>query len=600
MNKGQTLTSESHPIDKDIPLPAPTARRKRGVRGRKARPRRPKVQGIATVPAVPEVVAPLHPHPPARVQTPPLQKPPSLFSNPSLLALEEEGEETSSDTTQAPPVRNGPPVSWEGSPRHFDVKVVSSPQKGGATPVIESGEDITSLPVFAEKVLGLPLYGWQRKLLESVDRPNSRTAAKCANGSGKTSHISAPAALWHPCVYPASVTITTSGVFRQVKEQMWPQIRRMAGRMKGFDIAVNQTDIVVSHDGDIDKASKVVGFSTDDPGKFEGWHGESLLGIFDESKTIPDEIFEAWERCAQGQPSRVLLLSSPGRSSGQFYRTFNEERESWSSHTITAAQCPHIDSTQTAALIEKWGISHPLVRSMVFAEFMVSEGEELILPPQKLKYCRSSKPNKRRGARTAFADFAAGGDENVLAIMDGNEVLPLHSWTDKNTMSSVGRFLQLFRKHDLLPENVFADSSGLGHPMCDALAEAGFSVNRVNNGTAAHLAERYQNRGSEIWFSGARAIERAEVILPEDQIMDEQLCCRRFYMSPKGKLCAETKDEMRSRGVRSPDRADAVLGVIACSEIRWDILSHSSGRDPFEVLKEQHDDSSSDGFYVGG
>ena len=32
----------------------------------------------------------------------------------------------------------------------------------------------------------------------------------------------APAALWHALMYPNSVCVTTSGVYRQVKEQMWP------------------------------------------------------------------------------------------------------------------------------------------------------------------------------------------------------------------------------------------------------------------------------------------------------------------------------------------------------------------------------------------
>ncbi len=525
--------------------------------------------------------------------TPPLQKSPSLSGTPP--------NEVTLHNTDGPQSRQDAPRSdFDGS------KGVTIAPKGSAR-VLEpsSGEvpddaDVTSLPVFASQVLGLPIYGWQRNILTDVDRPNSRVAARCANGSGKTSHISAPAALWHPCMYPASVTITTSGVFRQVKEQMWPQIRRMAARLKNFEIDVNQTDITVKHEGGTDYTSKVVGFSTDDPGKFEGWHGESLLGIFDESKTIPDEIFEAWERCAQGQPARILMLSSPGKSSGQFHRAFNEEKGLWRAHTVTAYDCPHVNQEQTEALIKKWGIDHPLVRSMVFAEFMVAEGEELILTLEKVKRCIESKPVKRRGQLTAFCDFAAGGDENVLSIKDGNEVLPLNCWTDKNTMSAVGRFLQLFRKYGLKQENVFGDSAGLGTVMCDALAETGFAINRVNNGSVPNDPERYQNRGSEIWFKGANSIEKCETILTPDTILMEQLTCRRAYVSARGKMCAESKDEMKSRGIRSPDRADAVLGVITCSEERWDILAQSTRRTDLDVLLDNTQTQDGLGYDVGG
>ena len=483
---------------------------------------------------------------------------------------------------------------------------MSRPSEVSGRPVNDSRrlkppeEDITLLPVFASKVLGLPLYDWQRRVLSDVDRPNSRTAAKCANGSGKTSHISAPAALWHPCCYPASITITTSGVFRQVKEQMWPQIRRMAGRLKGFEIEVNQTDITVKHEGGDDNTSKVVGFSTDDPGKFEGWHGESLLGIFDESKTIPDEIFEAWERCAQGQPARVLLLSSPGRSSGQFFRAFNDESHLWKAHTVQASDCAHINRDQTEKLIQKWGIDHPLVRSMVFAEFMIADGEEMILGMDKLRMAQESRLAPKAGTTTAFCDFAAGGDENVLAVKEGNQVLPLTCWTDKNTMSAVGRFLQLFQKYGLKQENVYADSAGLGQPMCDALGEAGFVVNRVNNGSTPREPERFQNRGSEIWFRACRDIERSEVGLPKDDILFDQLTNRRITMSAKGRLCAESKDEMKSRGVRSPDRADAVCGVIACSNERWDNLAQLTRPHGYGVLLDNTTAHDGLGYDVGG
>ena len=577
----------------------PVTKRKRGRWGRSQR---------AKVPPKPRGAKrdPHHPPAPPETTTPPLQKP-DTQKGPHVTLT----NTTHHDASQS--LTNAPRSDFDGAPAVITLPKGSKCLKSnsGIEEVPKRGEfegsngrqekpDLTSLPVFARDVLGLPIYPWQFKVLNDVDQPNSRVAAKCANGSGKTSHISAPAALWHPCCYQSSVTITTSGVFRQVKEQMWPQIRRMASRLRGFDIQVNQTDIEVKHGNDIDLTSKVVGFSTDDPGKFEGWHAESLLVILDESKTIPDEIFEAVERCAQGQPTRILMLSSPGKSSGQFYRAFNEEKDIWKAHTIQAKECPHINQEQTEALIHKWGIDHPLVRSMVFAEFMVAEGEELILTLEKVKRCLESKPQRKRGQLVGFCDFAAGGDENVLAIKDGNEVLPLNCWTDKNTMSAVGRFLQLFRKYNLRPENVFADSAGLGQPMCDALAEAGFTVNRVNNGSTANDPERYQNRGSEIWFKGANSIEKCETVLTDDPILIEQLTNRRAYMSARGKLCAESKDEMRARGVRSPDRADAVLGAITCSDERWDILAHSTRRSDLNVLFDNTQTQDGLGYDCGG
>jgi hypothetical protein len=230
----------------------PVAKRKRGRWGRSQRAKTPpKPRGAK--------IDPHHPPAPPETPTTPLQKPDTQKGDPT----------TPTNTTHhnAPQsLTNAPRSDFDGAPAVITLPKGSEGLKSNP----EEKLDLTSLPVFARDVLGLPIYPWQFKVLNDVDQPNSRVAAKCANGSGKTSHISAPAALWHPCCYQSSVTITTSGVFRQVKEQMWPQIRRMASRLRGFDIQVNQTDIEVKHGNDIDLTSKVVGFSTDDPGKFEG------------------------------------------------------------------------------------------------------------------------------------------------------------------------------------------------------------------------------------------------------------------------------------------------------------------------------------------
>jgi phage terminase large subunit len=459
---------------------------------------------------------------------------------------------------------------------------------------VENG-DLTSLKFFARHVLPHTPYGWQDKVYDDIDVPGSQVAVKTANGTGKTSHIAALAALWHPLAYPDSVTITTSGVFRQVKDQMWPQIRRLASKFRGLGVEPNLTDFTVDHKGG---ASRVIGFSTDDPGKFEGWHASSILMILDEAKTIPDSIFEAVDRCLQGQPYRVLLLSSPGASSGQFYRAFTSEAHLWKRHTVSAYDCPHIKAEFIEMMIRKWGIDHPHVRSMIFAEFMDLGSDSLVISPDKWDRCLGSKPVKKMGGRTAFCDFAAGGDENCFALREGNRIIDLTSWRETNTMAAVGRFLQLFRQHRLTTGEVFADAGGLGIPMCQRLEEVGFPVNRVNNGSPAYEDERFVNRGGEIWFNAARLIEQCDVELPSDGILRSQATTRRVITDSKGRLGVEQKDSLRRRGCPSPDRADAVLGAIACGMV-GDAIMNFARQPTFDLIPSQTSMDEESGFFAG-
>jgi hypothetical protein len=413
-------------------------------------------------------------------------------------------------------------------------------------------EALTTCLGFIRGALQLKSYPWAENIFADLDRRNAAVAVKACNGAGKTERLAAPVALWHASVFPRSLTICTAGVFRQVKEQLFPAIRTHAHKFVGWTF--NECE-VISHNG-----SRILGFSTDEPGKFEGWHSENLLVIADEAKSIPDSIFEAVERC---QPTRLLLLSSPGGCSGFFYQAFNARRKFFRQHSITAETCPHISQKWISEQIEKYGAEHPLVRSMIYAEFMSFGEDGAVIPLAFVERCLASPPKFDNAPETqAFCDFAAGGDENVLAVRRGNKVEIVAAWREKDTMRGVGKFIQLFREQKLQAHEISADEGGLGIVMCDALDEAGWPVHRVNNGSTADNSNAYANTAAEIWFEGRTRFEQRQIILPNDGELVAQLTSRLGWPNSKGKLELESKQAMRARGLSSPDRADAVLGAM--------------------------------------
>jgi hypothetical protein len=290
--------------------------------------------------------------------------------------------------------------------------------------------------------------------------------------------------------------------------------------------------------------------------------------VVDEAKTVADPLFEAISRC---QPTRLLIASSPGGSSGAFYRAFTKEANMWSKHAVTAFDCPHITQAQIDEVIQRYGEKHPLTRSMIYGEFVDIGSESLVINLTQLQNCFNTPPQFKPGTRVAGVDFAAGGDANVLCIRDGNKVLPMIAWRERDTMAAVGRFIVEFKKAGLEASNIYADASGLGMVMCDALAESGWQVNRVNFGSTAYDNEAYTNRSAEMWYGMAKKIEDAEIILPDDDELTAQLTCRRSMTNSKGKLGVESKDSMRSRGLASPDRADALALCLDGGNMRWDL-----------------------------
>ena len=396
----------------------------------------------------------------------------------------------------------------------------------------------------------MPTYRWQDAIFADMNRPGA-VAVRACNGAGKTTGIAAPLALWNACVYPESLTVATAGVFRQVKEQLFPAIRAYANRFPDWQFLETS---ITAHNG-----SRILGFSTDEPGNFEGFHNEHLLMIADEAKSIPDEIFQAMERC---QPERALLLSSPGAPSGAFYDAFGRHRKHYRQHAVTAYDCPHISREWIEAQMEKHGADSPLIKSMILAEFSNNGDFGSILSVARLENCLKNPPGFQAGRTRAYCDFAAGGDENVLAIARGNRVEIAATWRERDTMRAVGRFIQLFREHNLRAEEIACDGGGLGIPICDRLKECGWNVRVMNNGAPAKEPELYANLGAETWVKGARRIERAEVILPDDRELFAQITSRRAFPNSRGQIALESKEHLRARGLNSPDRADAVLGAL--------------------------------------
>lgn len=409
---------------------------------------------------------------------------------------------------------------------------------------------------FANSVLGLDLYEQQKRVLRALEKPGARVSFRSCNEGGKTKRVICAAVLWHLTMFPKGPVVSTSGSYRQIKDQLLPALHGHKSKFPAWTFLQTPRIDTPNVSGFYE------GFSTNDAGKFEGHHEDAnapLLIIVDEAKTVKDDIFEAIERC---KPTRLLIASSPGYAEGEFYRSHTTKRQFYQTFVQRAVDCPHWKPEDIVKLREKWGAEHPLYKSMVEAEFM-STVENAVIDLKALEDLMANPPPEARGERRAFLDFAwsGDGDENVLALRDGNVVSIEEAFRADNLHAICGRFVAAFIRLGLRPDEISGDEGGGGKLIIDQLSAMGWRIARVNNGQAAK-SEHYQNWNAEAWFEGAQAIARREVILPDDDELRAQLLDRKSIPTPKGLLAVESKRDMKARGVTSPDRADAVLGAM--------------------------------------
>ena len=418
---------------------------------------------------------------------------------------------------------------------------------------------------FAKIVLGMELYPRQCEVLRAMTLPGSAVSFRSCNEGGKTKLVICALILWHLANFPKGHVVTTSGSYRQIKDQLLPALQ--AYRTLFRDWTFFRTPRIETPD----PRCFWEGFSTDEGGTFEGHHAggvdEPLMIIVDEAKTVRDDIFQAIERC---KPTRLLIASSPGYAEGEFYRSQTTRRRHYQTFVQRATECRHWKKEDIERVRDKWGENHPLFRSMVMAEFMdsVADGvidlkalEDLIAnpPPVKKQNGSSALPDRK-----AFCDFAwsGDGDENVLALRDGNVVTLEETFRADNLHAICGRFVAAFERLRLKPHQIDGDAGGGGKLICDQLQEMGWRINRVNNGAAPKYCQDYANIAAEIWFEAAKQIAKRQIILPDDDELRAQILDRKRVPDSRGKLAVESKSDMKKRGVSSPDRADAVFGAM--------------------------------------
>jgi phage terminase large subunit len=411
--------------------------------------------------------------------------------------------------------------------------------------------------VWATMFLGFDLYPWQIDTLDAVGQ-RIPTALAAANESGKTSCVAVSLVLWFLWRYgdAGGKIVITSGSWLQLETQLMPAIRRQSSILPGWEFLITQAKRKGAKD------PQLILFSTDNPGRAEGHHAVDaekapLLIIADEAKSIPDPIFTAFDRCG---PQFLLLMSSPGDSSGRFFECFNKHRSLYWTRRVKSTECPHIQQSKRDRDLSLYGPNHPIYLSIHEAEFAGSH-ERVIIPKATLRDALEYPPPFSPGIKVGFCDFAAGGDENVLAIREGNRAWLHDAWREIDTIQATRQFIQAFMNTGLRPAQIQGDASGLGTVMIDALADANWRIGRTYN-NAASGKPIYANADTEAWFEMEKLLRKKQIQLPDDPDLFEQLTSRRWEYGPKQVLRVESKETLSARGLPSPDRADAIIGAV--------------------------------------
>jgi phage terminase large subunit len=160
------------------------------------------------------------------------------------------------------------------------------------------------------------------------------------------------------------------------------------------------------------------------------------------------------------------------------------------------------------------------------------------------------------GQEVIGADIARmGNDRTVFWKRKGLKTIDRVSY-NKNTIPEACDYLEKFSNFNKEIE-IRVDDTGLGGGVTDEMKKRGYKIIPINFGGEPTDKDKYPNLISEAWFYFESIMDRVE--LPMDQDLLMELSSRQWVMDSKQKRKVESKGDYKKRGYRSPDLADACI-----------------------------------------
>ena len=297
---------------------------------------------------------------------------------------------------------------------------------------------------------------------------------------------------------------------------------------------------------------------------FAGQHAEGSTSFYlvDESSGIPKEIFTPmYGGLTDGEPM-IFLFGNGTRNSGEFYDTHKSKRRRyWHRKSIDSRDVEGTNKKLFERWIEEYGMDSDFVRVRILGQFPEMSALQFI-SAAKVDFC-IAQPDAWYDWRTPLiygVDVARfGDDQSVLYKRRGRDArtLGIQKFAKLDVISYAQHVAAEAIKDQ--PDAIFVDGSGVGGGVVDMLRKLKVPNVLEINGAAKATNAKYANMRAECWGNMRDAIDNAEVSLPDDDDLREDLVALEYgYRISDNKILLERKEDAKSRGIASPDIADAL------------------------------------------
>lgn len=427
-----------------------------------------------------------------------------------------------------------------------------------------------------------------------------REAISSGHGVGKSALV-AWLILWALSTFEDTKGIVTANTETQLRTKTWPELQKWHQMFIAKHWFQMTATAIYSVAPEHEKTWRFdcIPWSEEKTEAFAGMHnkGKRIVVIFDEASAIPDKIFEVTEGALTDEKTEIIWLvcGNPTRNTGRFHACFNSLRHRWSHTQVDSRQVSITNKKQIQQWIEDYGEDSDFVRIRVRGIFPRASDHQFI-PSDIVDAARNRILKKEQfdfAAVILGVDRGWSGDETKIYLRQGLYSKKLATFNKNEDDIVVAGHIARY-EDEYQADAVFIDF-GYGTGVWSAGKHMNRKWQMIHFGSVP-IDNQWANKRTEMWglmkewLAGGGSIESNNNDLATDLIGPEAFAVQRGEKT--GRVMLESKEDMKDRGIASPDDGDALALTFAMpvknkSQKKFDSLVNKNLRQ-YDPLKSSH------------
>ena len=431
-----------------------------------------------------------------------------------------------------------------------------------------------------------------------------RIAVASGHGIGKSACISM-IVQWALSTCRNTKIVVTANTEKQLRTKTWPEVlkwARLGINTEWFSPAALSLAVLDSlpPTGKVGPSphwrADAIAWSEHNTEAFQGLHNEGrrIVVVFDEASGIHDDIWEVTEGALTDEATEIIWIAfgNPTQATGAFRECFGSKRHLWKTRQIdsrtveTGTNKQYLDE-----LVRTYGEDSDYVRVRVRGVFPAQSVSQFI-STTAVEEAQKREPLIDIGAPLIMGvDLARmGDDQSVIRFRSGldGKSIPPQKWRNRDAVYSANKVastIDTFR-----PRAVFVDNGYIGAAVVDILHSRGYQmVVGIDFGGGATDPRRCHNKRAEMWSDTKDWLGAGGCIDADEELRDDLIGPEHTFHRVSGALLIESKEDMKGRGLASPDDGDALALTFGGPVARLDISQPVGAGRLNEVAQTEYD-----------